>query len=131
MQPRKMNITKTHRSHKHGLKWRVFSSTRFCDVCGKRGRGGYWNCKGCDWDACDDCISTSALDGTVLKTTKIGARVRRGPDWKWKHQDKGGKGTTVDGCKQDGWVKVKWDHDGSDNNYRVGGEDCYDLEELA
>ena len=43
----------------------------------------------------------------------VGDRVQRGPDWKWKSQDKGGTGTVVEMLDSDGWVGVKWDHQAS------------------
>ncbi|KAK3738857.1 hypothetical protein QZH41_015066, partial [Actinostola sp. cb2023] len=63
-----------------------------------------------------------------------GARVERGPDWRWGEQDggKGGQGTVV--ALQD-WktkgrkcgVSVRWDHTKRDNVYRNGFEGKVDL----
>lgn len=43
----------------------------------------------------------------------VGNRVQRGPDWKWKTQDKGGAGTVVEMLDADGWIGVRWDHQAS------------------
>jgi hypothetical protein len=58
-----------------------------------------------------------------------GMRVIRGPDWKWNDQDQNGPGTVTQGSGEsssEDWVRVKWDH-GSQNGYRWGAENCYDL----
>jgi len=34
-------------------------------------------------------------ESTNSAMPKIGSRVRRGPDWKWKHQDSEGPGTII------------------------------------
>ena len=63
-----------------------------------------------------------------MKSVVVGARVVRGPDWKWNEQDGSppGKGT-VTGAADPGWVKVKWDHDGKTWDYRIGAEGKFDL----
>lgn len=38
-----------------------------------------------------------------------------------------GRGVVLGPSQSEGWCRVKWDHDGSINEYRVGAEDCYDL----
>lgn len=56
-----------------------------------------------------------------------GARVMRGPDWKWRDQDGCPPGVgTVTGDVHNGWIDVGWDHGGS-NSYRMGAEGKYDL----
>lgn len=56
-----------------------------------------------------------------------GARVVRGPDWKWDTQDGvPPRPGTVMGAIRNGWVDVKWDAGGS-NSYRVGDSGKYDL----
>jgi len=59
-----------------------------------------------------------------------GARVRRGPNWKWGDQDggPGGLGTFrgMDPSSK-GWARVEWDS-GVTNNYRMGAEGAVDLE---
>ena len=57
----------------------------------------------------------------ILTGVVVGARVVRGQDWGWGNQDGSppGKGT-VTGADSDGWVTVKWDHDGSMNKYPIG-----------
>mgnify|MGYP000035620995 FL=1 len=60
-------------------------------------------------------------------------RVQRGPDWQWSDQDGGmGHQGTVLMVKE--WkstpraaVRIKWDDNGTDNTYRYGGENCYDV----
>ncbi len=53
----------------------------------------------------------------------VGARVARGPDWKWEDQDGGpGKqGTVIESADGGGWVRVRWDT-GQVNGYRWNGE---------
>ena len=60
---------------------------------------------------------------------KVGTRVVRGKDWKWGEQDGGGKGQVIkNGPRTDkGWIRAKWD-DGGENDYRMGKENCYDLQ---
>ncbi len=55
----------------------------------------------------------------------------RGPDWEWGDQDggKGSIGTVTDTDDDDGWVKVKWDSNSSNNSYRVGHNGKFDLVE--
>lgn len=63
--------------------------------------------------------------GEPVKFADTGARVRRGPDWKWGDQDEYGAGTIVGKY----WVRVEWDH-GRSNAYRVGRDrfsNAYDL----
>lgn len=56
-----------------------------------------------------------------------GARVMRGPDWKWRDQDGCPPGAgTVTGDVHNGWLDVGWDHGGS-NSYRMGAEGKFDL----
>merc|ERR1712157_297107 len=72
--------------------------------------------------------------GRILKSVVVGARVVRGPDWKWNKQDGSppGKGT-VTGAEGllPGWVYVKWDHDGKTHDYRIGAEGKFDLKLFA
>jgi len=58
----------------------------------------------------------------------LGARVMRGPDWKWDEQDGGtGRlGTVVQAPTDQEWVRVAWDVE-KDNAYRWGHEGAYDL----
>lgn len=62
-----------------------------------------------------------------LKMITQGARVVRGPDWRWDDQD----GTppcegSVSGDIHNGWIDVQWAH-GLRNSYRMGAEGKYDL----
>merc|ERR1719357_1714531 len=67
----------------------------------------------------------------ALTDKEVGVTVRRGADWKWGSQDGGaygrGIGITIPGCDQDGWIRVQWKN-GKKNNYRCGGDGCYDLQ---
>ena len=57
----------------------------------------------------------------------VGAKVVRGPDWKWGEQDGGsGKHGVVTKVQSDGWVGVQWEN-GRNNNYRWGAGSSYDL----
>lgn len=68
----------------------------------------------------------ASATGHVLSSAELGLRVRRGPDWKWGNQDRGGLGTT-EACSMPGWITVKWDHRTTRANYRVGAHGQYDL----
>jgi hypothetical protein len=59
-----------------------------------------------------------------------GARVVRGPDWRWADQDGNGQGVIIR-ADSEGWVSVKWDHNGMTNTYRVGGQSKFDLMYVA
>jgi hypothetical protein len=52
----------------------------------------------------------------------VGARVRRGPDWRWHNQDGARPGVVTKALDADGWVQVEWDGpngvSGSRNSYR-------------
>lgn len=65
-----------------------------------------------------------------LKQMIIGARVTRGPDWKWRDQDgtpgSGSSEGTISSDLHNGWIDVTWDHGGS-NSYRMGAEGKFDL----
>ena len=79
------------------------------------------------YDLIVDSFASALLQlGEVLKTARVGVRVRRGPDWDWGDQDGGGLGITLEGDAEDGWVRVRWDC-GGENSYRVGERGKYDL----
>ncbi|KAI8422310.1 hypothetical protein MSG28_006187 [Choristoneura fumiferana] len=60
-----------------------------------------------------------------------GARVTRGPDWKWRDQDGPHPATgTVTSDLHNGWVDVRWDHGGR-NSYRMGAEGKFDLKVVS
>lgn len=65
---------------------------------------------------------------TQLKMIAQGARVVRGPDWRWEDQDGNPNPCegVVTGEIHNGWIDVKWDH-GLRNSYRMGAEGKYDL----
>ncbi|XP_076816720.1 E3 ubiquitin-protein ligase HECTD1-like isoform X3 [Clavelina lepadiformis] len=65
------------------------------------------------------------LKSQTSKLMVAGARVVRGPDWKWRNQDGQGVGT-VNAAVVNGWVDVTWDN-GTSNLYRVGAEGKYDI----
>ena len=67
-----------------------------------------------------------AQETTQATKIQVGSRVRRGRDWKWGSQDGGGAGTVITGCKEEGWIRVRWG-DGRANNYRCGAEGAHDL----
>ncbi|KAJ0175593.1 hypothetical protein K1T71_008752 [Dendrolimus kikuchii] len=60
-----------------------------------------------------------------------GARVVRGPDWKWRDQDGPHPALgTVTSDLHNGWVDVRWDHGGR-NSYRMGAEGKFDLKVVS
>ncbi|XP_026315369.1 E3 ubiquitin-protein ligase Ufd4 isoform X2 [Hyposmocoma kahamanoa] len=60
-----------------------------------------------------------------------GARVMRGPDWKWRDQDGPHPAMgTVTSDLHNGWVDVRWDHGGR-NSYRMGAEGKFDLKVVS
>ena len=73
-------------------------------------------------------LSCPAYGPELAAMMKVGARVAKGRDWKWRDQDGGGEGTVVKNrpSTNTGWIHVKWDT-GDENDYRMGAEDCYDL----
>lgn len=88
---------------------------------------------------CDDMQRTAAKENEAkmrrerrlirsqLKMIAQGARVVRGPDWRWDDQDGSPPCEgVVTGEIHNGWIDVKWDH-GLRNSYRMGAEGKYDL----
>ncbi|XP_047508837.1 E3 ubiquitin-protein ligase HECTD1 isoform X4 [Pieris napi] len=79
---------------------------------------------------------TSASTGSGSRTRRmsrnargvcVGARVARGPDWKWRDQDGAQPAMgTVTSDLHNGWVDVRWDHGGR-NSYRMGADGKFDL----
>nr|CAB3252456.1 E3 ubiquitin-protein ligase HECTD1 [Phallusia mammillata] len=65
------------------------------------------------------------LKSQTLKQMVPGARVVRGPDWKWRNQDGKSVGT-VNASVVNGWLDVTWDN-GVSNLYRMGADGKYDL----
>jgi hypothetical protein len=63
-------------------------------------------------------MSTLTVGAGVMSQARVGMKVVRGDDWKWKDQDKGGTGVVAKPAKN-GWVAVKWQH-GATNSYRCG-----------
>ncbi|XP_072939169.1 E3 ubiquitin-protein ligase Ufd4 isoform X2 [Epargyreus clarus] len=60
-----------------------------------------------------------------------GARVVRGPDWKWRDQDGAQPAIgTVTSDLHNGWVDVRWEHGGR-NSYRMGAEGKFDLKVVS
>ena len=70
----------------------------------------------------------AADDGNVVNSDNLvsGRRVRRGPDWRWGDQDGGGVGVLVS-HDSSGWARVRWEHSGNTNTYRIGGSGKSDL----
>ena len=74
----------------------------------------------------------------IVESNAIGARVRRGPDWRYEDQNlRNGHGDVVPNATglgtiveyddpDDGWVHVRWD-EGYLNDYRIGFEGYHDL----
>ncbi|GIQ92374.1 hypothetical protein KIPB_016102, partial [Kipferlia bialata] len=61
------------------------------------------------------------------KDLRIGAKVCRGPDWRWGDQDGRGIGEVVRNVADlTGVVRVKWAN-GETNHYRAGAQNSYDL----
>ena len=74
-------------------------------------------------------VDTANFDETVKVVDKmrVGARVRRGPDWKWGDQDGHQTGTVVPkNNPKNGWIRVKWDN-GNINIYRWTAENSFDV----
>lgn len=65
-----------------------------------------------------------------IKSMTLGARVARGPDWKWRDQDGVTSEGTVTGELHNGWIDVTWDH-GASNSYRMGAEGKFDLKLIS
>jgi hypothetical protein len=105
-----------------------------------------WVCLRCEAAMCDACCEKKQLAAFVawganggggaplIAVTEAtwrgpGARVCRGPSWQWHDQDggEGGVGTVVDDVWAR-WITVRWEHDGTENGYRVTEEEqdlCY------
>eukprot|EP00451_Oxyrrhis_marina_P013740 CAMPEP_0204312980 /NCGR_PEP_ID=MMETSP0469-20131031/3311_1 /ASSEMBLY_ACC=CAM_ASM_000384 /TAXON_ID=2969 /ORGANISM="Oxyrrhis marina" /LENGTH=126 /DNA_ID=CAMNT_0051293197 /DNA_START=22 /DNA_END=398 /DNA_ORIENTATION=- len=65
-----------------------------CDQCDNRIPNGdpMHQCAACDYDLCPECCRRAAGEVVVgdlvtAASLRIGARVKRGPDWKWGEQD--------------------------------------------
>ncbi len=76
------------------------------------------------------CMDGSAPSGTPASASDlvVGARVKRGPDWKWDDQDGGAGrlGTVVIAPTSSDWARVEWDAGGA-NTYRWGHDGKHDL----
>ena len=73
--------------------------------------------------------SVVSIDSSASSAAQpVGARVVRGPAWKWGEQDGGvgGQGV-VEAIDDDGWSKVKWDKSGKTNSYKNGKDGKFDL----
>ncbi len=59
----------------------------------------------------------------------VGAKVKRGPNWRWGDQDggQGRTGTVVALAETPAWARVKWDVGGISNTYRIGADNEFDL----
>lgn len=66
--------------------------------------------------------------GRTRLSIAVGARVVRGPDWKWGEQGTA-EGTVISEL-HNGWIDVQWD-DGSCNSYRYGADGKFDIGEAA
>ncbi|XP_052699916.1 uncharacterized protein LOC128177295 [Crassostrea angulata] len=97
-----------------------------CEIVGKR------NVYKCGRDVKDEIEKEKETEfqEKYLHMPKIGTRVRRGQDWKWKNQDGQGPGTVVGHSKRIGWINVEWDN-GILLPYRFGNNGfitAYDIE---
>ena len=81
------------------------------------------------------CIVLAAVEGkktfefitTVEGRPAVGAKVCRGPDWKYDDHDTGTDTGVVENCEEDNKITVKWDN-GSSYMYNWGEEVGYDVE---
>lgn len=64
--------------------------------------------------------------GIMVTTVDEGAKVVRGRDWDWGDQGLNCIGTIIGGKGAKGWVRVKWTN-GTENCYRIGNQNKYDL----
>jgi hypothetical protein len=80
-------------------------------------------------DLVEDLKVQAKPQAGVVEGVPVGARVVRGPDWKWENQD-GGEGAegvvTGRSHRNELEVSVTWDR-GHSNLYRTGLRDSYDL----
>ncbi len=74
-------------------------------------------------------LHTLLVEGIIVTkhNLKIGATVRRGPDWEWGDEDGNDIGTIVKLTVTNHWVIVKWLATGEDSAARIGLCDKYDL----
>ena len=74
----------------------------------------------------------SQMVAASKRTLVMGSRVKRGRDWKWDDQDGGlgGVGTVRAVDEALGWVSVKWDITGTQDNYRWNNEGFFDVVEV-
>ena len=68
----------------------------------------------------------------ILSLLQPGAKVIRGPDWKWGDQDGNSDGIRIGSVagpvpSKPGWIFVKWKETGKVKNYRVGFSGKIDL----
>ncbi|GIQ79836.1 hypothetical protein KIPB_000536 [Kipferlia bialata] len=61
------------------------------------------------------------------ESLRVGAKCRRGQDWKWGDQDKGREGQVMGPSSKAGWVAVTWAGISDTYRYRAGDEGKYDL----
>jgi cell division protein FtsL len=130
------------------LQERVARPTHVCDVCRARSNDhAYYSCE-CNFDMCTACVARSAAalfkfgssaatparasrrgQNVTVGNFTAGARVQRGPSWKWGEQDGGAgrRGTLVRLDAADpGWCELRWDA-GRTESYRCGHSDAHDL----
>ena len=81
-------------------------------------------------------IDTGTTSATAMRSELItGARVVRGPNWKWGDQD-GGTGnvgvvTAGTDSRTDKWVSVKWNSNSRTNLYRYGADGAFDVMQVT
>jgi E1A/CREB-binding protein len=75
------------------------------------------------------CPHGEANEAVNADNHSEGARVKRGPGWKWGDQDGGAGNSGVLGKKKtNGWTLVTWEKTMEEREYRIGGEGAFDLE---
>ena len=75
------------------------------------------------------CPHGEANEAVNADNHSEGARVKRGPGWKWGDQDGGAGSSGVLGKKKtNGWTLVTWEKTMEEREYRIGGEGAFDLE---
>jgi ankyrin repeat protein len=113
-----------------GKKTLSFSEGKKLTITKLEKENGEWYATCTEYDTLWFPLSSTdfTFDQDVSKGVSKDARVVRGPDWKWGDQD-GGLGGVGTVLRNDdpGWVRVKWDRNGEENNYRMGKDCCYDL----
>ncbi|WAR13828.1 MIB2-like protein [Mya arenaria] len=113
-----------------------------CDECREDPVAGIrWKCGVCnDYDLCSACYMAGKHDTShafmriAHPKTQAGAKVMRGPHWKWKNDD-GGNSENGEVTSVVPWQKklprsavtVRWRQTKKEGTYRLGAEGCVDV----